>query len=225
MNAAFAAQTPVPSTFVGRARNAIHAVRGLNKDPNRLDLVFVLGESVNRLAFPRVWSQFESDAVGARVLEERPAIDSAHVDLDALTRLPDGTLGREYARFLHDNELTLDVFKAPLGVDPRIAYLVQRIRQTHDVWHVVTGYTPDIPGEVLLQAFTFAQLKTPSSLMIAIVGATRIAVRGGLSFLPRLANAFKRGARTKKMAPMYWEEHWGDSVESVRAMLSVPVAA
>jgi ubiquinone biosynthesis protein COQ4 len=225
MDAALAAQTPVPATFLGRVRNAVRAAHGLNKDPNRLDLVLVLGESVNRRAFPRLWELFEKDPAGARVLAERPAIDSAHVDLDALSLLPDGTLGREYARFLRGNGLTLDVFKAPIGVDPRAAYLVQRIRQTHDVWHVVTGYTPDVPGEVLLQAFTFSQLKTPSSLMIAVIGTLRIVLRGRLSFFPRLVDAFKRGARAKKMAPTYWEEHWIDSVESLRATLACPAAA
>ena len=225
MDAAFAAQTPVPSTFFGRARNAIGAARGLAKDPNRLDLVFVLGESLNRPAFPHIWALFESDPTGARILETRPEINSAHVDLDALARLPDGTLGREYARFLRGNGLTLDVFKAPLGVDPRAAFLMQRIRQTHDLWHVVTGYSPDVPGEVLLQAFTFAQLRTPSSLLIALLGTTRLALRGRLSCVPRLFNAFRHGARAKKMAPMYWEEHWTDSVESLRETLACPAAA
>ena len=42
MNAAFPA-APAPSTLGGRVRNAFRAAYGLNKDPNRLDLVFVLG--------------------------------------------------------------------------------------------------------------------------------------------------------------------------------------
>ena len=40
--------------------------------------------------------------------------------------------------------------------DPRAAYLAQRMRQTHDIWHVLTGYATDVAGEVQLQAFTLA---------------------------------------------------------------------
>src|SRR5581483_1426369 len=93
---------------------------------------------------------------GKRILEERPSIDREHVDFDALRRLPDGTLGREYVRFLDDNHITPDVFQKPEIGDDRIAYVMQRVRQTHDLWHVLTGYTPDVPGEILLQAFTYA---------------------------------------------------------------------
>ena len=162
MNAVFT-RTPVPSTLFGRVRNGLAAAYGLNKDPKRLDIDFKLGEAVNQRAFTRVLARFERDPSGARVLAEEPAIDSAHIDVAALERLPEGTLGREYARFLRDNGLTLDVFQRPTGagIDPRAAYLAQRLRQTHDIWHVVTGYQADVPGEVLLQAFTFAQLRGP----------------------------------------------------------------
>jgi ubiquinone biosynthesis protein COQ4 len=225
MNTALPAVPPAPSTFGGRVKNALHAVRGLNKDPNRLDLVFVLGEAVNRRAFPRVWARFEGDPEGARVLAERPEIDSAHVDIDALERLPDGTLGREYARFIKGNGLSLDVFRAPVGVDPRAAYLMQRMRQTHDLWHVITGYSPDVRGEVLLQAFTYAQARIPSAAMIALFGTVRITLRVGPSFLKETALALRRGRRAKFFGPLYWEALWSEPVESLRARLECPALA
>lgn len=223
MNAVFAAD-PAPSTPRARVRNALRAVYGLNKDPNRLDLVFVLGEAVNRRAFPRVWARFESHPEGARVLADRPAIDSVHVDLDALERLPEGTIGREYVRFLRSNGLTLDVFRAPTGVDPRAAYVAQRLRQTHDIWHVITGYAPDVPGEILLQAFTFAQARIPSAALIALFGTVRITLKRGPAFLKQAAAALRRGRRAKFLGPMYWEEHWAEPLEEVRARLGCQAA-
>jgi Coenzyme Q (ubiquinone) biosynthesis protein Coq4 len=62
---------------------------------------------------------------GRRILEERPTIDSKNVDFDALRRLPDGTLGREYLRFLDDNGITPDVFEKPDISDARVAYVMQ----------------------------------------------------------------------------------------------------
>jgi ubiquinone biosynthesis protein COQ4 len=221
MNAPFAA-VPVPSTLRTRVRNAARAAYGLNKDPNRLDLVLMLGEAVNGPAFSRVWGRFESDPDGARLLAERPAIDSAHVDYDALARLPDGTLGREYVRFLRTHGLSTDVFRAPVGAEPRATYLIQRMRQTHDIWHVITGYTPDVRGEILLQAFTYAQARIPSSALIALFGTVRGTLHRGPAFLVEVLTALRRGRRAKFFGPTYWEELWGQSVESVRARLDCP---
>jgi ubiquinone biosynthesis protein COQ4 len=225
MNAARPAPVPVPTTFAGRAKNTLAAVRGLNRDPNRLDLVFVLGEAVNRRAFPRLWARFEEHPEGARVLAERPAIDSAHVDLAALERLPDGTLGREYARFIKTNGLSLDVFRAPEGIDPRAAYLAQRMRQTHDLWHVITGYAPDVRGEILLQAFTYAQARIPSSALIAFFGTVRGALRLGPSFVRDVARAMRRGRRAKFFGPVYWEKLWAEPVAKLQVSLDCPALA
>ena len=208
-----------------RAANALRAIVGLNRDPNRLELVFVLGEALNRRSLPGVWAQFEASDDGRRILDEQPSIDSRHVDLGALEALPDGTLGREYVRFLRDNAITPDVFKAPEGIDPRAAYLAKRLRQTHDLWHVIAGYAPDLRGEVLLQAFTFAQVGVPSAGIIALFGAVRGSLRLGPSFLVEVARAFRRGRRAEHFAPMLWESHWADSVESLREMLACPLAA
>ena len=67
---------------------------------------------------------------------------------------------------------TPDVFDGPpAGVtNERAAYVIQRLRQTHDLWHVVTGYDTDPASEVALQAFTYAQLRAPGSLVLAALG-------------------------------------------------------
>ncbi len=79
------------------------------------------------------------------------------VDFEALRRLPAGTLGREYARMLDDRGLqplevtaeTRERFKAnpyPL-----------RYTATHDLFHVLTGFSTTPAGELGLFAFMIAQ--------------------------------------------------------------------
>jgi ubiquinone biosynthesis protein COQ4 len=140
------------------------------------------------------------------------------VDFAALERLPDGTLGREYVRFLRDNDITPDVFQMPARGDERVRYVEMRIRQTHDLWHVLTGYAPDVTGEVLLQAFTFAQLRAPSALAIAAMGTVRFGWRTP-GFFRRLRAAVRGGKATRKLAAFRWEEHWGEPVEELRKEL------
>jgi ubiquinone biosynthesis protein Coq4 len=79
------------------------------------------------------------------------------ITLEALRQLPQGTLGREVARFLDDN-----------GFNPfNSGDWVQR---THDVWHVLTGLSPSPEHELILQAFTRVQVFRPSSAILVIAG-------------------------------------------------------
>ncbi len=207
-----------------RLYRAAQALLALARDPNQLERVFEIGEALNSRALPRILDAMAADPAVKRLLDERPAIDTKHVDYAALAALPDGTLGREYVRFLRTNGISPDVFPKPNVADPRVSFVMQRIRQTHDLWHVLTGYTPDVGGEIVLQAFTFAQLRAPSALMIALMGA----VRHGRK-VPRLGrrmlDGYRRGRKTHRLATFYWEDHWADSLDKVRADLACPPAA
>ena len=209
---------PIPSLPV-RLSRAARALAKILRDPNQLDQVFVLGESLNAGRLPRLVDKLEAaDPEIRRLLAERPCIDSRHVDFDALEALPDGTLGREYVRFLRDNAITPDVFKPPSIGNERASYVMQRIRQTHDLWHVLTGYTPDVTGELLLQGFTFAQLGAPSALLLASLGGLRHGRRTP-RFWRRMRTAYVRGKATRKLAGFYWEDHWAEPVSVLRERL------
>jgi ubiquinone biosynthesis protein COQ4 len=214
---------PIPSV-PHRVRTVVKSLATLARDPGRLDQVLVLAQTVNIPAVARAMDRLEQNAEGHALLEEQPRIDRAHVDFDALRRLPDGTLGREYARFLDDNGITPDAFEALPDVgDARAAYVMLRMRQTHDLWHVLTGYTPDVRGEILLQAFTYSQTRAPSALIIAIFGTVRWAFawpgQGAA-----LREAFARGKRTGFLPTFRWEEHWATPVSELRELLHCPPA-
>jgi ubiquinone biosynthesis protein Coq4 len=98
-----------------------------------------------------------------------------------------------------------------------------RIRQTHDLWHVLTGYRPDVDGEILLQAFTFAQLRAPSALAIALMGAVRYGWRRR-GFYQDFARAYRRGKATRPLATFFWEDHWKEPVTKLRGDLACPAA-
>ena len=211
----------IPSA-ASRARTVVRTLATLARDPGRLDQVLVLAQTVNLPAVARAMDRLEHDEAGQALLAEQPRIDRSHVDLDALRRLPEGTLGREYTRFLDDNGITPDVFESPPDVgDPRAAYVMLRLRQTHDLWHVLTGYAPDVRGEILLQAFTYAQLRAPSALIIAAFGTLRFAFKWQGQG-KALREAFARGERAGALATFRWENHWSTPVTELRALLECP---
>ena len=221
MNNVTTLMPPVVPPFFERARTAASALRTLMNNPGRLDQVLVLNQAVNAKRISDAVVKFGATDEGRRFFAERPRIDRTHVDFDALRQLPDGTLGREYTRFLDSNGITPDAFEKLPDGDERAAWLMLRLRQTHDLWHVLTGYTPDVRGELLLQAFTYAQIRAPGALVLVIFGTLRW-MNFDPQYLKALRRAFSRGKATKFLPTVRWEELWATPVSELRTMLTCP---
>jgi ubiquinone biosynthesis protein Coq4 len=211
-------QLPAPV----RWRRALRALARVVANPEETDQVLVFSTYVNAGSMGDRLENFFLDPSGKKLYEEHRSLDSHTVDLDALAALPAGTLGHEYAMFLRSRGFTPEVFDSPPEdiVDPRAQYVVQRIRQTHDLWHVITGCDTDPAGEIALQAFTFAQTRAPSTAILAIVGTLR--GLGHTRALPGdVVRAYRAGAHAEKLATFPWEDHWATPLVELRAMLGV----
>ena len=211
---------------VQRWKTALQALAKIMVNPDDTEAVLVFSTYANAGTMYDRLDNFFADADGARIYREHRTIDG-ETDLAALAALPPGTLGRAYVDFLEAHGFTPDVFSGPVAdvADPRAAYVIQRMRQTHDLWHVVTGHETDPAGEVALQAFTFGQVRAPSTLIISAMGTLR-----GLRETPTLAKdvvlAFRAGRAAHPFLTFPWEDHWATPLAEVRAMLGVtPVRA
>jgi ubiquinone biosynthesis protein COQ4 len=171
-------------------------------------------------------ARFFADPDGEALYAAHRAIDSRTLDLDKLAALPEGTLGHAYAKFLRSHGITPEIFDgAPPGIsNPRRSYVIQRMRQTHDLWHVVTGCETDPAGEVALQAFTFSQIRTPGSAFLAVFGALRrVRERRDVGVLRDVVTLYRTGKRAGQLPTFAWEDHWATPLAEVRAMLGLPV--
>lgn len=153
-------------------------------------------------------------------MRAQPAIDSTTVDFAALSALPPDTLGHRYARHMRENQLDPDLFLSPPGAPPGIDYFAQRLRQTHDIWHVLTGYAADLPGEVALQAFAFGQFGTPAPGLTALFGTLRCSLANPLAAKDAW-KAYRRGKRAAFLLVVRWEDHWAEPVASLRARFGI----
>lgn len=126
--------------------------------------------------------------------------------VDQLRRYPEGTLGREVARFLDSHAFT------PFNSGD----LVQR---THDIWHVLTGLSTSDYDELLLQAFTRAQVFRPSSSVLVLLGV----ILGKLK-LRDVAYGLQRGRMARRIVD--WLRHdlessWGMPLTEVQKALNI----
>jgi ubiquinone biosynthesis protein COQ4 len=204
-----------------RMGRGLRALRQLRQNPGDTEKALEAAVLLNVGCFPRILAEFEAHAEGRELMRARPAIDCEHVDLAALGRLPPGTLGQAYSAFLKSRNLTPEVFVPPREVrDENVRYLSQRMRQTHDLWHVLTGYDTDVIGEIELQAFMYAQLATPFSLVVALFGLGRAEPRS-LALPLRVMAAFARGKRAEPLAWRFWERHFTTPVVELRRTLKL----
>lgn len=212
-----AARVALEGSRLERLRIALRSMARLVQDPDDTRQVFLLGLALNGPAFPALLARICAAEGGLALLSERPSIDSRSVDFDRLRALPAGSLGGAYARYLDAHGLDPDLFQAPPGLPEVPRFVAQRIRQTHDVWHVLTGYAPDVAGELCLQGFTYAQLRVPSSLGIALVGT--------LLRAPRAAgdvwDGYLRGRAATFLPVVRFEDLWERPLEEVRRELGI----
>lgn len=214
-------------TSVQRWKLALGLLRKVLNNPEDTEQVLAFFAVINsgRANHARI-EQFFAAPEGAALYAAHRAIDSRTIDLDKLAALPEGTLGHAYAKFLRSHGITPEIFDgAPPGIsNPQRSYVVQRIRQTHDLWHVVTGCETDPPGEIALQAFTFSQVRTPGSAFLAVFGALRgVRERRDVGILRDVVTLYRTGKRAARLPTFAWEDHWATPLAEVRAMLGLPV--
>jgi ubiquinone biosynthesis protein COQ4 len=207
------------------APKAFRAVKKLLADPDDLPQVFTLLEALSGDTPDRIARRMEASERGRRLLADRPDIVSLLEDREALRRLPAGSLGRAYLEFVESENITAAGIQAAdeqgraHEVPPQVAYVHQRMRDTHDLWHAVTGYHGDVLGETALLGFTLAQTWNPGVAVIVALGLYKTA--GAPAARALIVDGFRRGRRAAWLPEQPWETMLAEPVAAVRARLGV----
>ena len=146
-------------------------------------------------------------------------------DRSYLESLPDGSLGREFERYLADNGLDADLLRESAFIEAHrergeeVGYLAERGFQLHDLFHVLTGYDTTPLGEVRVVSFTVAQTPAPYPAMI-IASRPLQMVLYKPELLPAVMDAITEGwalgRRAKPLIGVEWEEYWECPVTELR---------
>jgi len=208
---------------------ALRAARMLFADPDDLPQVFTIIESLSGNTLQRIARGFRAHESGRRLLAKQPDLVEKLADREALAALPEGSLGRAYLEFVERENISADGIRAAAekGMErtrmlpPPLDYVSARMRDTHDLWHVVTGYSGDVLGETALLAFIFAQTWNPGvGLIIALGLAKTAAAAHGGKARETIFDGFRRGRQTRWLPAVEWEELLALPLREVRARLS-----
>lgn len=118
-------------------------------NPHRADMIACLGEVTGESALKYMRNKMLESTEGTDILNEKPRINSQTVCFKTLSEMKDNTLGRIYADFMRDNNITADS-RLPVQFisDPEIAYVMQRYREVHDLVHATLFMRTSMLGEV-----------------------------------------------------------------------------
>lgn len=210
---------------------ALRALLTLARDTGRTDQVFTIISALTGNSFERTYQAFIRTAHGQRLLRERPSLMARLSDRDALAAMPQGSLGREYLRFMEEGKLTADglVDAQTTGTDPNEAldldedrrYVADRIRDQHDLWHVLTDYGCDDTGEIANLWFSVGQFGNPGMAFIASFG-TLDGLRVSRVAWPRYCfRALMRGIQARRLVSEPVEELLDLPIDEARRRLGI----
>lgn len=210
-------------------RRAFRAARTLAANPDDLPQVFTIIEALSVDTILRMTRRLGRSAAGRRLTAEQPDIVRLLADREALARLPEGSLGRAYLAFVEREQISAEGIRAAqakgttndVEYPPPIDWIRARMRDTHDLWHAVTGYSGDLLGESALLAFIFAQTYNPGVALILCIGMVKTVLNplGGAPARRTILDGFRRGRNAAWLPEQEWESMLALPLEEVRKRL------
>lgn len=162
-----------------RPFKALEALLALRRDPQDTRQVFLLTEALKGRSPFVLLHRFRADPLGAQRLRERRTLLETLNRTEWLRSLPPGSFGRVYHDFLAEEQLSaqglVDISMSAGTATPDDGsdrhYIGRRLRDMHDLFHVLCGYGRDEVGEICVLAFSYPHQHTRSFAVIASLGA------------------------------------------------------
>lgn len=215
-----------------RPGEALSAIKILLRDKEDTAQVFRIVEALAGNSYYRHFRRFAGSEGGRRILASRSNLLDRLRDRERLARCPKGSLGQQYLAFVYGEGLSAEglVEASEEGgvrtfVDPDVALFRNRMRDSHDLYHVVTGYGRDGLGEICVLTLGNAQFHNHGISFLLLLGLFKSRrEHPGLPVLGPMIEAWRRGRAAKNFPEIQWEELLDRPLEEVRASLNLAPA-
>ena len=210
---------------------AAKALKRLITNPDNTEEVFAIIRAMSGDSLFKTYKRFQSTETGKKVLEEKRELLETLQDQKKLAQFSTDSLGHAYLSFVRAEKITADGLveaseeNVPAELENQPEELIafgKRMRDQHDLWHVLTGYGRDTFGEVCLLAFTYAQTRNRGLGLIAIVGAFRHYRELGSGVFKAFFGAYSAGKRAAWLPQQDWEAMLKEPINEVRQQLNIP---
>ncbi len=211
-------------------RRAWKNFRLLIKDKEDTSLVFKIYESLPSATFLQRVRDLTLSDYGEALRRSEPRLPDILDDHASLRRTLRGSLAHAYCDFMEAEGLSAAGLVAEAEKLGRTKYpdlvqwFMERSRDTHDLFHVLTGYGRDALGEQCVLLFTHGQAPSHGHLLIGYAGAANIKLMVKGSKAPVFAavsEAKRSGKRAEKLIAQPIRELLAMPIADVRARLKI----
>jgi ubiquinone biosynthesis protein COQ4 len=202
----------------------LKGVLSLVRDPSQTDSVYDIEDGLKHsdamaIATQHMLAQPEIEAmVRERYLSPAPNIPE-------LLQCPKDSLGYNYANYIDSSGFDPGFYR-PMKVEDDTSYLLLRLRQTHDLWHIVTGFSTDVPGELGLKAFELAQTRRTMAGILIAGGFLKCLLQTPNELdrlLDNISRGYRLGLHAKPLLAQKWEQNWNKPLHEWRTELGIKV--
>lgn len=223
---------PFPGTSGRRDwRTALDAIRKLLANGDDTAQVFRIMRALNVGNAPRNYARLIATAKGGRIAHDRVELAQRFSDPAFVASFAPGTVGAAYRQFLEstgysaEGLVEVSRLKGDSAEDMAhpYAWMGRRIRDCHDIWHVMTGYQADESlGEAALVAFSFAQVGGLGWALIGSAAALKSRkVTGGNLFAKAVWEGYRNGRRAAWLMGEDYIELLHEPLDAARARLGI----
>ncbi len=208
---------------------ALRAFRKLVRNKEDTAQVFEIMRALSGRSISRGYNRMLKSLEGGRQAFLREELAHKLDDPVWLSRFEPGSVGAAYRAFREARGFTAEGLAdearkvAPM-VDAQhpVVWYSRRIRDVHDVWHVLTGYGTDALGEACVVSFSYAQTRNLGFAFIGW-GAAREVQREAPSVPARRAvwQAYRNGRAARWLPGLDYEALFEQPLEAVRERLNI----
>lgn len=208
---------------------AWRSVRRLLADKDDTVQVFEIMRALNGSATRDGYLRLIGTTQGGRLAYRRRELAEVLMDRAALAKLPAGSVAAHYLAFTARGQITADgladvsreVHRDGIDLVHPIAWYGRRIRDVHDLWHILAGYDLSGLGEACLVAFSFAQTRALGWAAIAIGAGITGARQPGAPFARAIWEGYRRGKAAAWLPGVDYEALLAEPLEAARARLGL----
>ena len=209
---------------------ARRALRALGENPDDTAQAIIAIGALTGNSNKRLFKRFSRSERGKQILRERRDLYDVLSDTDRMLAMPPGSLGHSIASWFIRENISAEglagasaAAMAQVGARPELSEEQQvfgnRVRNLHDVFHVLTGYDRDMRGEMAVLAFTLAQTGNTG---IAYMCWRSLLRAGWNSETGRLIRqGYRRGRRADWLIDLDWERLFEQPIDELREQLGV----
>jgi ubiquinone biosynthesis protein COQ4 len=209
---------------------ALGAMRKLLQDKEDTTQVFEIMRALSGNSIPNGYSRLLSSPQGGEIAYRRNELADVLSDRAFIESLPEGSVGWTYNRFtLSENISAYGLVEESRKADGAetdlrhpFAWYGRRLRDVHDLWHVLTGYGRDAAGETCLVAFSYPQTRALGFGFIAVAGAIKL--KAEFSDQPMLAavrEAYRHGKQAAWLPGEDYIRLLSEPLEEARKRLNI----